>query len=81
MPTHVTGTREDWLKTRLALLQAEKDLTRRSDEVAHQRQALPWVPIDNGQSSLRERIVSWRVRMPGLVGGRSQYVDPNAAAA
>ena len=46
MPTHVTGTREDWLKTRLALLHAEKDLTRRSDEVARQRQALPWVPID-----------------------------------
>lgn len=46
MTTHVTGTRGDWLKARLALLQAEKDLTRRSDEVARQRQALPWVRID-----------------------------------
>jgi len=46
MPTHVTGTREDRLKTRFALLHAEKDLTRRSDDVARQRQALPWVPID-----------------------------------
>ncbi len=46
MTTHATGTREDWLDARLSLLRAEKDLTRRSDEVAQQRQALPWVRID-----------------------------------
>jgi predicted dithiol-disulfide oxidoreductase (DUF899 family) len=46
MTTHHTGTQEDWLRARLALLQAEKDLTRRGDEVARQRQALPWVRID-----------------------------------
>src|SRR5690242_6709373 len=43
---HKTGTRDEWLKARLELLAAEKDLTRRSDEVARQRQALPWVRID-----------------------------------
>ena len=46
MTTHTTGTREEWLAARLALLDAEKALTRRSDEVARQRQALPWVRID-----------------------------------
>jgi predicted dithiol-disulfide oxidoreductase (DUF899 family) len=46
MTTHATGTREEWRAARLALLEAEKSLTRRSDEVARQRQALPWVRID-----------------------------------
>ncbi len=43
---HTTGTREEWLAARLELLDAEKELTRRSDEVARQRQALPWVRVD-----------------------------------
>src|SRR5262249_55548328 len=43
---HSVGTREEWLAARLSLLEAEKDLTHRSDEVARQRQALPWVRID-----------------------------------
>ena len=43
---HKTGTREEWLAARLELLEAEKELTRRSDEVARQRQELPWVRID-----------------------------------
>ena len=44
--THQTGTRQQWLAARLELLKAEKELTRRSDELARQRQALPWVRID-----------------------------------
>ncbi len=46
MTTHTTGTRKEWLAARLALLQAEKEHTRRGDEIAKQRQALPWVRID-----------------------------------
>jgi len=46
MTTHKTGTREDWLAARLELLDAEKALTRRGDELARQRQELPWVRID-----------------------------------
>jgi hypothetical protein len=46
MTTHVTGTREQWLGARLELLEAEKDLTRRSDELARRRRELPWVPVD-----------------------------------
>src|ERR1700751_5690062 len=48
MTTHKTGTREQWLKARLDLLKAEKELTHRSDELARQRQELPWVPVNKG---------------------------------
>jgi predicted dithiol-disulfide oxidoreductase (DUF899 family) len=46
MTTHRTGTHEEWLAARLPLLEAEKELTHRSDEVARRRQELPWVRID-----------------------------------
>ena len=45
MTDHKTGTREHWLAARLELLEAEKDLTHRSDELARRRQELPWVRI------------------------------------
>jgi predicted dithiol-disulfide oxidoreductase (DUF899 family) len=43
---HATGTREEWLEARLRLLEAEKELTRRGDELAVQRQQLPWVRVE-----------------------------------
>ena len=46
MTNDKTGTREEWLAARLELLQAEKEYTRRGDELARQRQALPWVRVD-----------------------------------
>jgi len=46
MTTHVTGTREEWVAARLDLLEDEKDLTRRSDQLALRRQELPWVRVD-----------------------------------
>ncbi|HEX5049651.1 MAG TPA: DUF899 domain-containing protein [Gammaproteobacteria bacterium] len=48
MTTHKTGTRREWLAARLELLEAEKDLTRRGDELAQRRQELPWVPVEKG---------------------------------
>jgi len=62
MTQHVTGTREEWLAARLALLDEEKELTRRSDELARRRQALPWVRVekdyrfetDDGSASLAD---------------------------
>jgi len=48
MTTHKTGTREEWLKARIDLLEEEKELTRRGDELTLQRQELPWVPINKG---------------------------------
>src|ERR1700686_3123648 len=46
MTKHITGTRKDWLAARVELLKAEKEHTRRGDELAQRRQALPWVRID-----------------------------------
>jgi predicted dithiol-disulfide oxidoreductase (DUF899 family) len=40
------GTREEWRVARIELLEREKELTRRSDELARDRQELPWVPVD-----------------------------------
>src|SRR5712664_1440315 len=46
MTKHMTGTRKERLAARLELFEAEKDLTRRGDELARRRQELPWVRID-----------------------------------
>jgi predicted dithiol-disulfide oxidoreductase (DUF899 family) len=46
MQAHGIGTREQWLQARLALLEAEKALTRQSDELARRRRELPWVRVD-----------------------------------
>jgi predicted dithiol-disulfide oxidoreductase (DUF899 family) len=46
MENHKVVSRGEWLAARLALLEAEKELTRRSDELARHRQELPWVRID-----------------------------------
>ena len=35
--THPTATRATWLAERIELLKAEKELTRRSDELARRR--------------------------------------------
>ncbi len=43
---HQVTNREDWLAARIGLLAEEKELTRRSDELARRRQELPWVRID-----------------------------------
>jgi len=68
---HRVGTRNEWLAARLALLEAEKEHTRRGDEVARMRQELPWVRMekvyqfetDEGNASL-----------PDLFRGRSQLL-------
>ncbi len=71
MTMHVTGTRKEWLAARLELLEAEKDLTRRSDELARQRQQLPWVRIDK---SYRFETVDGVVTLADLFRGRSQLL-------
>jgi len=71
MVKHMTANREDWLAARLDLLRAEKELTRQSDAVARQRQALPWVRVEkeyvfeteDGGASLQD-----------LFAGRSQLL-------
>lgn len=46
MPDQRIGTREEWLTARLKLLDAEKEHTRRGDELTRRRQELPWVRMD-----------------------------------
>jgi predicted dithiol-disulfide oxidoreductase (DUF899 family) len=46
MPKHRVGTQEEWQAEREKLLAEEKELTRRNDELARKRQALPWVPVE-----------------------------------
>src|SRR5438477_9546160 len=46
MAKQKTGTREEWLAARVKLLDAEKEHTRRGDELAQKRRELPWVRID-----------------------------------
>jgi predicted dithiol-disulfide oxidoreductase (DUF899 family) len=71
MPRHTTGTREEWLTARKALLDAEKAHMRRGDELARERGRLPWVPLEKeyvfdteeGEQTLAE-----------LFAGRSQLL-------
>jgi predicted dithiol-disulfide oxidoreductase (DUF899 family) len=71
MTAHKIGTRDEWLAARQALLEREKDHTRRGDELARQRRELPWVPVekdyhfdtDSGEKTLAE-----------LFDGRSQLL-------
>jgi predicted dithiol-disulfide oxidoreductase (DUF899 family) len=69
--THPTATREEWLKARLDLLKAEKELTRKSDEVAQQRQALPWVKIEK---KYRFQTCQGEKGLEDLFHGRSQLL-------
>jgi predicted dithiol-disulfide oxidoreductase (DUF899 family) len=71
MPDHKTGTREEWLAARLELLEAEKALTRRSDELARWRQELPWVRIDK---EYRFETDEGKASLADLFRGRSQLL-------
>ena len=71
MTRHTTGTREEWLAARLELLEAEKELTRRGDALARQRQALPWVRIDK---AYRFETDQGGASLADLFQGRSQLL-------
>ncbi|TAM71035.1 MAG: DUF899 domain-containing protein [Microbacteriaceae bacterium] len=71
MTDHTTGTREEWLAARLELLEAEKALTHKGDEVARQRRALPWVRVDK---EYRFATADGEASLADLFGGRSQLL-------
>lgn len=71
MTNHKTGTRDEWLSARLKVLEAEKALTRRSDEVARMRQELPWVRIDK---DYRFETDKGPATLADLFRGRSQLL-------
>jgi predicted dithiol-disulfide oxidoreductase (DUF899 family) len=71
MAIHKIGTRQEWLAERLELLQAEKDLTRRSDALAQRRQQLPWVRVEK---DYRFDTDAGSASLADLFKGRSQLL-------
>jgi len=70
MPNPIVS-RDQWLNARMALLTHEKELTRRSDDVAKRRQELPWVGIDK---AYRFDTDDGTATLADLFGGRSQLL-------
>src|SRR6202023_206633 len=68
---HPIVSREEWLAARLGLLKDEKELTRRSDELARRRQELPWVRVDE---EYRFETDEGSASLADLFQGRSQLL-------
>ncbi len=71
MTEHKIGTQEEWQAARDELLAMEKELTRRSDELAEKRRELPWVPIDKDYTF---ETASGTKSLAELFDGRSQLL-------
>ena len=71
MTRHKIGTPQEWLAARIELLKAEKELTHKSDELAQQRQALPWVRVEK---EYRFETEDGAVTLRDLFKGRSQLL-------
>ena len=71
MANQKTATREEWLAARLVLLEAEKEHTRRGDELVERRQALPWVRVDKRYQFETEK---GSASLADLFQGRSQLL-------
>jgi predicted dithiol-disulfide oxidoreductase (DUF899 family) len=68
---HRIGTQEEWEAERDELLKDEKELTRRSDELARRRRELPWVPMEKDYRFETEHGVR---SLSDLFDGRSQLL-------
>jgi predicted dithiol-disulfide oxidoreductase (DUF899 family) len=71
MTEHRIGTQEEWQAERDQLLKEEKELTRRSDELARKRRELPWVPVEK---DYRFETENGTKGLADLFDGRSQLV-------
>jgi len=71
MSGHTIGTQEEWQAARDALLEREKELTHRNDELARERRELPWVPIEKEYSFETD---GGTKTLPELFDGRSQLL-------
>jgi predicted dithiol-disulfide oxidoreductase (DUF899 family) len=65
------GTQEEWQAERDKLLKEEKELTRRGDELARKRRALPWIPIGK---DYRFETEDGTKTLADLFDGRSQLL-------
>ncbi|MGZ4216491.1 MAG: DUF899 domain-containing protein [Solirubrobacteraceae bacterium] len=71
MTEHRIGTHEEWQAERDELLKAEKELTRRSDELARERRKLPWVRVEK---EYRFETEGGTKTLAELFDGRSQLL-------
>ena len=71
MTEHAVATQEEWQAERDKLLAEEKELTRRSDELAKKRRDLPWVPVEKGYGFETE---DGTKSLADLFDGRSQLL-------
>jgi predicted dithiol-disulfide oxidoreductase (DUF899 family) len=71
MPQHKVGTQEEFDKAREELLAEEKELTRRSDELAKKRLELPWLPVEKEYSF---ETTDGSKSLADLFDGRSQLL-------
>ncbi|QJY47642.1 DUF899 domain-containing protein [Pseudonocardia broussonetiae] len=71
MVDHRTGTRDEWLAERRELLEAEKEHTRRGDELAARRRELPWVRVEQEYAFTTG---AGTANLADLFGGRSQLL-------
>lgn len=71
MAGHRIGTQDEWQAERNALLDEEKQLTRRSDELARRRRELPWVPVEKDYRFETEQGTK---SLAELFGGHSQLL-------
>jgi predicted dithiol-disulfide oxidoreductase (DUF899 family) len=71
MMQHRVGTQEEWQAARAELLNEEKELTRRGDELARRRRELPWVPVE---ADYRFETAGGTRTLAELFDGRSQLL-------
>ncbi len=71
MTEHRVATQDEWQTERDALLAEEKELTRRSDELARRRRELPWVKVEKEYVFETERGTK---SLAELFDGRSQLL-------
>jgi predicted dithiol-disulfide oxidoreductase (DUF899 family) len=71
MAEHRIGTQEEWQAEREELLKEEKKLTRRGDELAEKRRALPWVAVEKDYEF---ETTDGTKSLPELFNGRSQLL-------
>src|SRR6478672_4816370 len=71
MTEHRIATQDEWQAERDVLLTEEKELTRRSDELARKRRELPWVRVETNYTFETE---SGTKSLAELFDGRSQLL-------
>jgi predicted dithiol-disulfide oxidoreductase (DUF899 family) len=71
MRKHEVGTREEWSAARKRLLQREQELGQLDEQLAKQRQELPWVPVEKEYTFETEE---GKKTLAELFDGRSQLL-------